>query len=286
MLNIIGKKHIFITLSALLALASLASILFFGLKPGIDFAGGVAWQIKFFGEAPSQERLAVIASEGTVIPQENGVFLIRLKELDEAAKESLLSEFRSVGELEELQFQNIGPVIGNELRRKAIWAFGLVLALISIYVAFAFRKVSKPVSSWKYGIIALVTLFHDAVIPAGLFALLGYFIGAEIDTNFVVAILVVMGFSVHDTIVVFDRIRENIKNSKGAGDFNNLVNASVNQTLSRSINTSLTLVIAIIALLFFGPVNLQNFLIVILAGTLVGTYSSIFLASPLLTIWR
>lgn len=287
MLNIIGKKFIFLIISVILVAAAAIVIVAFGFKSGIDFSGGVSWQIVFLEKVPNQAEIAKAFPGAIITPQSDGHFLIRLKEITEAERKTKIVELgKSFGKIEELQFQNIGPVVGEELRRKALWAFGLVLAAISLYVTMAFRKVSKPVSSWKYGIITLTTLFHNAIIPAGLYALLGHFLNAEIDTNFVVAILVVMGFSVHDTIVVFDRIRENLKTAKGGPDFNQVVNVSVNQTLARSINTSLTLVLTLVAFLLFGPTALQFFILTILVGTVVGTYSSIFVASPLLTLWR
>ncbi len=298
-MNIIGKKYIFLIFSGTMVLLSIAAIAFFGLKPGIDFTGGVAWELKFLERAMTRDELREPLAgqfnipDVTVIPQnDNASFLIRAKNISEEQRQIVLQGLTTkFGKVEELQFQNIGPSVGNELRQKAIMAFGLVLLGISLYVAFAFRKVSRPVSSWKYGIITLLTLFHDAVIPAGMFAVLGKLLGAEVDTNFIVAILVVMGFSVHDTIVVFDRIRENLRLSFGksageAADFNGLVNRSVNETMARSINTSLTLVLTLLALYFFGPIALKYFILVILVGTIFGTYSSIFVASPLLTLWQ
>lgn len=287
MVNIIGKKYIFLAISGLLILASIFSIYYFGLKPGIDFVGGVAWQLKFTEQFPSKEELAGIFKDAIITPQNEGQFLVRLKTITEEERKKISEDLtKKFGAVEELNFQNIGSVVGSDLRQKAVWAFALVLLMISLYVAFAFRKVSQPVSSWKYGIITLVTLFHDALIPTGLYAILGKFFNAEVDTNFIVAILVVMGFSVHDTIVVFDRIRENLKTAKlDKSDFNELVNQSVNQTIARSINTSLTLVLTLIALIFLGPPTLQYFVLTILVGVVVGTYSSIFVASPLLTLW-
>lgn len=288
MRNIIGKKYIFLSISGLLVLASIFSIYYFGLKPGIDFAGGVAWQIQFNDQKPERGQMEEIFPSAIITPQADSQYLIRLKELSDADHKLKLEELnKKFDSVEELNFQNIGSVVGDDLRKKAIWAFVLVLTTISLYVAFAFRKVSKPVSSWKYGIITLVTLFHDALIPTGLYAVLGKLFNAEVDTNFVVAILVVMGFSVHDTIVVSDRVRENLRMSKAEGaDFDVLVNNSVNQTIARSINTSLTLVLTLLALLFLGPITLQFFVLTILVGVVVGTYSSIFIASPLLTIWK
>lgn len=288
MLNIIKYKFVFLAASGILLVASVAALGVFGLKPGIDFSGGVAWELKFADKMPTREELITAFPLSIVTPQDNGGFLIRLQELSDVSRKKGLQDLgKKYGSVEELQFQNIGPAVGEDLKQKAIWAFALVLLAISLYVAFAFRKVSRPVSSWKYGVITLVTLFHDALIPAGLFAVLGYFLHLEVDTNFVVAILVVMGFSVHDTIVVFDRIRENLRISGGdKADFNGLVNVSINQTLARSVNTSLTLILTLIALYFLGPATLQYFILMILVGTIFGTYSSIFVASPLLTLWR
>ncbi len=189
--------------------------------------------------------------------------------------------------MEELNYETIGPAVGNELRGKAAWAFLGVLIAISLYIAFAFRHVSRPVSSWKYGFVTLATLFHDAVIPLGIVAYLGHAQGVEVNTNIVVAILVIIGFSVHDTIVVFDRIRENIRLEKSSSfGFGSLVNRSMNETMIRSINTSLTLMLTLTALLLFGSANLFYFVLVILIGVVMGTYSSIFVASPLLVLWN
>ena len=164
-------------------------------------------------------------------------------------------------------------------------AIVFVLVGISLYIAFAFRKVSRPISSWKYGLVTLITLMHNVAIPAGMMAVLSRYYGVAIDTNFVVALLVVMGFSVHDTIVVFDRIRENIVRSRHDIGFNEIINRSVRETMRRSINTSLTLILVLLALYFMGPVSLKYFILTMLVGTTVGIYSSIFVASPLLTLF-
>lgn len=188
--------------------------------------------------------------------------------------------------IEERRFDSIGPSIGQELRNKAIVAIIVVLFGISIYISFAFRKTSRPISSWKYGIATVVALFHDIAIPTGFFAFWGHFTGSEIDSNFIVALLVVMGFSVHDTIVVFDRIRENLKKRAASENFEMVVNRSVNETLARSINTSLTVVLVLTALLLFGSHTIFNFVLILLVGVIVGTYSSIFIASPILVDWE
>ena len=193
---------------------------------------------------------------------EFGGNLLEISEPDHQAYFQKISA--KFGKADELRFEAIGAAVGTELRSKAITAFILVLVGISLYIAFAFRKVSRPVSSWKYGIITLVTLFHDALIPAGMMAVLGRLLNLEIDTNFIVAILVVMGFSVHDTIVVFDRIRENLHSAGfSKKPFGELVNDSVNQTMARSINTSLTLVLVLIAMFVLGSITLKYFILVI-----------------------
>ena len=280
--------------SGTLVLLSIFSIGVFGLKPGIDFTGGSLWQIKFLEKEINKEELSNFVktklelTDAIVIPQAENNFLIRSKEVDEVGHQKNLATLNNnLGKVEELRFETIGPSIGQELRNKAITAFILVLFSISVYVAFAFRKVSHPVSSWKYGIVTLISLFHDAIIPTGMIALFGRLFGVEIDTSFIVAILVVIGFSVHDTIVVFDRIRENLRTKDASKtDFSTLVNNSVNQTMVRSINTSLTLVLVLLGILFFGALSLKYFVLVILVGTIVGTYSSIFVASPLLVLWK
>lgn len=196
--------------------------------------------------------------------------------------------------LREKRFDTIGPTIGRELARRSLIAIALVILLIVSYIAWAFRKVSEPtalgrtagLASWKYGATTVIALVHDVLIPAGFFAAAGHFLGFEVDTLFVTAILTILGFSVHDTIVVFDRIRENLKKGARHGDFSTLVNDSVSQTLVRSINTSLTVALALVAVYLFGGATTKVFSLTLLIGIIVGTYSSIFIASPLLVTWQ
>lgn len=290
-MNIIKHRKIFLSISGILVLASVIAIAVFGFQPGIDFVGGTMWQIKLAtsdkGQAASEIKeffeKDLSVKNVTIFPAENNSFLVRLGHISEKEHQNYLSALKNkFGDIEELRFEGIGPTIGKELKQKAIWAIIMVMLGISLYIAFAFRKVSYPIKSWKYGTVTLITLFHDVMIPAGLLAILGKQLGIEIDTNFVVALLVVMGFSVHDTIVVFDRIRENLLLQKTRLDLPVIINNSVNQTFVRSINTSLTLVLVLLALFFFGPAVLKYFVLTILVGTTVGTYSSIFVASPLL----
>ena len=289
-MDVIKYKYWFIGFSGLLVVLALVSMAGYGFKPGIDFAGGTLWQVKFLDSNLDAETLkSFLSNQGLeeVLIRQGGQaneFNIRTKEISETAHQKMVNDLKSnFGNFEELSFSSIGPSIGLELRNKALLALVLVLVGISLYIAFAFRKVSEPVSSWKYGLVTLVTLFHDAIIPAGFFSFLGYQSGAEADTNFIVALLVIMGFSVHDTIVVFDRIRETLLNTKKKNDLADIINRSVNQTFARSINTSLTLVLVLLAMYFFGADSLKNFNLMILIGTIIGAYSSIFVASPLLT---
>jgi len=221
------------------------------------------------------------------------LFVLILKELNNLGqvkeekkdnKKSTTTEIVLTKNIEELRFDSVGPSIGQELTRKSFNAMFFVLLSIILYIAWSFRHVSKPVESWKYGASATIALVHDAVIVLGIFAVLGKFYDIEINTPFVAAILTVMGFSVHDTIVVFDRIRENLPKSEE--DFEGTVNVSLNQTLARSIITSGTVLLVLLSIYFFGGSSIKDFALALLVGIFFGTYSSIFLASPLLVIWE
>ena len=290
MINVISKRKYFLGISAILVLVSLVLIATLGLRQGIDLTGGTKWQFKFESEVSEESLRSVLASDMnvTIKTTGDGSFIVFLPLLDEESHQFYLNILREqFGDVTEESFSSIGPTIGLELRRRSMLAAIFVLLGISIFVTWAFRTVSKPVKSWKYGMVTLITLFHDVVIPTGLLAVLGWWQGVEIDTNFIVALLVVMGFSVHDTIVVFDRIRENLMINKGKKtSLGDIINYSVNQTLARSINTSLTLIVILVAILLMGPDSLFYFILTILVGTIVGTYSSVFVASPLLYLWR
>lgn len=189
-------------------------------------------------------------------------------------------------EIIEKRFESIGPVIGQELKRKSLWAIILVLIAIVLYIAWVFRKVSRPIASWRYGVVAIVALFHDLLIVLGIFSFLGHFYGVEIGLPFVAAILTILGYSVNDTIVVFDRTRENLISGCGEESFGEVVNQSLNQTITRSVNTSLTTLFVLLAIFMFGGASLKDFIIALMLGVIFGTYSSIFVASPLLVEWE
>ncbi len=294
-MNLIRHKNLFLSISGVVVLLSIISIVAFGFRQGIDFKGGTLWQLKISEERQNfkeiddflKENIKNVGEVRLSYNQTENIFIARFGVASEAEHQQFLKTvLAKYPAAKELSFESIGPSVGEKLRKNALIAIGLVLIGISLFIAFAFRKTSRPISSWKYGWVTLITLFHDIIIPAGLLAYLGYLGKVEIDSNFIVALLVVMGFSVHDTIVIFDRIRENLLHSRGQSDFAEIINTSVNQTIARSINTSLTLILVLLALFFFGPLTLKYFILTLLVGVTTGTYSSIFVASPLLLIWQ
>lgn len=289
---VVSYRKYFYALTIALTIASLGAIAFFGLNFGIDFKGGSLIDVTYLEGRPDvslvREGLSRESFSGySIRPIGESGFLLRTPYLDEATHRDALKALSVSGKhtIIENRFDSIGPTIGRELRTKSALAIGLVILAIVCFIAFAFRKVSAPVASWKYGMIAIVALLHDVIIPTGAFALLGYFLGTEIDALFVTALLVVLGFSIHDTIVVFDRVRENLRvNSEHSKKepFEETVGKSIAQTFNRSINTSLTTVISLLVLYFVGSVATKDFSLALIIGITAGTYSSIFLASPLL----
>ncbi len=290
---IIKHRKIFYTISGIFFGLSVLALLLWGLKPGIDFTGGALLELEYRVSRPEVGVLQQLVADlklGNVVFQpsgDRGLFL-RLRDISEEEHQSLLAAL-SLGKpvdatLVQKQFDSVGPVIGKELARKSWIAIVLVVLVIIIFIAAAFRKVSRPVSSWVYGAVAVIALIHDVTIPAGVFAILGHFKGVEIDILFVSALLTILGFSVQDTIVVFDRTRENLK--KGIKrSFEETVNASLMQVVGRSIKTSTTIVLVLLALLVFGGETTKYFALALTLGMIFGTYSSIFLASPMLVSW-
>ena len=208
---------------------------------------------------------------------------MNLEHIDNETHDKILENLqKKFGAFTENRFTTIGPVVGETLKRRAVLAVIIAMIVIVLYIAFAFRKVPKRVSPWKFGVCAIVALFHDVLIPVGIFAVFQF----EVDALFITAILTVLGFSVHDTIVVFDRIRENLKYQSRDETFAHVANKSMTQTMARSINTSVTTLIALLALLLFGSASIFHFVLVLVIGITVGTYSSIFIASPLLVMWQ
>ena len=287
--KIIQKKNIWLAISGVLFVIFLAAMLAWGLKLGIDFTGGSLLEVSFKGSRPTVARVEAGLAElklSSLIVQPAGEQDLQLKfqETSEEVHQSVLAKLNRLAPAEELRFESVGPSIGQELKTKSLYAIFFVLVAVLIYISYVFRKVSKPVASWKYGLSAIIAMFHDAVITVGVFAVLGHVYGTEINTAFVAAVLTVLGYSVHDSIVVFDRIRENLP--KSDLDFPGTVNMSLNQTLGRSINTSLTTLLVLTSIVLFGGATIRPFALALAIGIFIGTYSSIFFASPLLVVWE
>jgi preprotein translocase subunit SecF len=287
---IVKYKKIFIGISVFLVVLSLSALFVFGLNVGIDFKGGALTEVVYKTVRPEQIDLNKKLENlnlGSVLLQPTGDlgYILKTRDLNDS-EHALLLKTLGGDTLTEVSFNSIGPSVGMELTRKAIVAIILISLAIICFIAFAFRKVSKPVSSWKYGLIAIVTLMHDVTIPVGIFVVLSHYYGAELDTLFVVAVLTILGLSVSDTIVIFDRIRENLRNQSAVNkiNFSEIVGHSLDQSFVRSICTSLTVILVLLALFFFGPVTTKYFALMLTAGMFFGTYSSIFLASPLLVL--
>ncbi len=290
MLNIIGNRKYYFIFSSVLIGLSLLALAAWGLRLSIDFTGGAISEIAFDvrpDKAAVEDALRDLDMGNKVItPSGNNEFIIKTKTLDEETHQKMVSAVKAkFSDAKELKFDSIGPVIGTELKTKAIWAVLTGILGIGLYVSWAFRKVSRPVSSWKYGVVSVLALFHDTIIPIGVFSYLGRYLGVEVDIAFIAAILTILGYSINDTIVVFDRTRENLI-KHNIKDFEQVVNKSVNQTLIRSFNTSLTVIIVLFALYIFGAESLKYFALAMIIGVTVGTYSSVFIASPLLVEWQ
>ncbi len=290
MTNIMKYKIFYFIFSLIIILPGLYYFLTSGLKLGIDFTGGALIEYRFDKSINSEELKQTILKDGIEVSQvtssgEN-TYIIRTKPLEQNELDNLkINLGKKYGKIEEKRVENVGPVIGAELRQKALMALLVASLAIVLYITYSFRKVPKPLSSWRFGVAAVVALIHDVLVMVGVFAILGKFLGVEIDTLFVTALLTVIGFSVHDTIVVFDRIRENsIKHM--SKKFLEIANLSVIQTLGRSLNTSLTIVFVLIALLLFGGETTKWFVVALLIGIISGTYSSIFNATALLVWWE
>jgi preprotein translocase subunit SecF len=305
MFKIIQKRKIYYALSLTLVSLSIIVIAVWGIKLGIDFTGGSLMEINFGEEdkIPQKQEITETLAEfdlGGINVQQTGEtgLILRFKSVDEETHQKMLTALREKFSSEnseqpkektevfvEERFESIGPVIGAELKRKSVWAIGLALIAIVLFVAWAFRKISRPVPSWKYGMIAIIALVHDVLITLGIFAVLGHFLNVEINTPFVAALLAILGYSVNDTIVVFDRIRENLIHCS-AETFEKMVNKGVNETLVRSFNTSLTTLFVLLAIFLFGGETIKYFSLTLICGVVLGTYSSIFIASPLLVSWQ
>jgi preprotein translocase subunit SecF len=284
---IVKYKSFFISIAVAMVIGSAFMVSHFGIKKGIDFTGGTVVEIKAT-KAFEVLPVSVLEEQGvkSFTTGEDTYKFISQKSYEETAIILSSALNKTSNPYVETQINTVGPTMGKEMTKKAAIAIVIVVLAILGFIAFAFREVSLPISSWKYGVIAMVTTIHDIIIPVGVYAFLSAKQGAEIDALFVVALLTVMAVTISDKIVVFDRIRENLKLSGAKKDFEDIVGVSLAQTFTRSINTSLTTVLSLVALYFFGPESTKFFSLTLMVGIVVGTYSSIFVASPLLTIWN
>lgn len=294
MIDIVGKKNIYFAISLLVMVPGIVALFLWGLQLSIDFTGGTRLQYHIASEnaqkAKSELQKIIQLTGGTLVgPIQNtqkDVYTIRMKSVNKTQYQNiqkLLSARYPTGR--EISFETVGPVIGSETTVNAFKAVGVAILLIVLYIAWSFRGVPKPASSWRFGVCTVVALLHDVIVLVGIFAILGHFYGVEIDSLFITAVLTVIGFSVHDTIVVFDRIRENLR-KMGNVSFGTVVNESIVQTLNRSLNTSLTTLLVLFTLFLFGGESIRWFVVALLIGILSGTYSSIFNAAPLLVVWE
>lgn len=283
MISITKYKALFIGIALAMIAGSFATISIFGLKQGIDFTGGTIIDLDFASSSP---KFLLDADLKDVASYDSGDGSIRL--VSSRSYDDLIVEVRQVAATGTLPFaekavNTVGPTLGAEMKKKALIGIAVAILAILAFIAFAFRHVSQPVASWKYGLIAIVTLLHDIVIPTAVYSYLSHLLGLQVDTLFVVALLTILGISISDKIVVFDRIRENLKSGSHKA-FNEVVDISLRQTFTRSINTSVTVVLALLALFVYGPESTKYFSLILMIGMVVGTYSSIFVASNLLTL--
>ena len=292
MLNIIGKKNWYFLISLLIIIPGIISMFLWGLRLSIDFTGG-SRIILLFDKVVNQQTQNIVRDtfdkekiEIVTIQPSDKRLIIRTKPINEREDANLLKKLKSkLVSVKQDEFETIGPSVGSEITMNALKAILLASVLIVLYIAWSFRSVPKPTSSWRFGICAVIALFHDILVLIGVFSLLGHFAGVEVDSLFVTALLTVIGFSVHDTIVVFDRIRENLRRTIDV-PFPQIVNDSILQTLVRSLNTSLTAILVLFTLLIFGGSTIHWFIVALLIGITSGTYSSIFNAAPLLVAWH
>lgn len=292
-MNILGKKkYWYFIISLIIIIPGLISLFLYGLNLSIDFTGGSRLTFVFAKGVNNTQVLHVknvLVSNKiklqTLEKSGNSIF-IRTASIDEKQDVKIISELKQkAGDFKQTDYETVGPVMGGETTLNALKGLLVASLLIVLYITWTFRKIPKPASSIRFGICAIIALIHDVLVLLGVFSIFGHFFNVEVDSLFVTAILTVIGFSVHDTIVVFDRIRENLKRA-GSENFEEVVNDSILQTLDRSLNTSLTVVLVLSALLLFGGDSIRWFVVALLIGVISGTYSSIFNAAPLLVVWQ
>jgi len=291
--HLASRRHIYYLISLIVLIPGIISLAVWGLRLGIDFTGGTLWEVQFQQSITTEQIRGILNQNGIeggtvqISSQDgtNNVALIRIPELGEASeqKQAIEQDFTNeIGTYTELDFSTVGSSVGTSIRNRSLLAVVLASVAILLYIAYAFRNTQNPA---LYGIAAIIGMVHDILVVLGIFAILGEFFDVEIDALFVTAVLTIIGFSVHDTIVVFDRIRENLAN-RVEPTFEGIVDYSLAQTIVRSLNTSMTVVFTLLALYLFGGASTKNFVLALLIGVISGTYSSIFNASQILVSWE
>ena len=288
-MNIVGHRKLWFAISIIMIVPGTIALALWGLQPGIDFTGGQ--ELELTGSRDQTQVQELVAKSGvkdiTVTTSGSQNLLVRYSDKDIGDSQEIHNEIKSLlaeNGISEVSFSSVGPSVSKDITRNAGIAVALAALAIIIYIAFAFRNTPPPVSPWSFGFTAIIAVLHDTLLVLGIFAILGHFFGVEVDSLFVTAVLTVIGFSVHDTIVVFDRIRENLRRYNKP--FEEVVNDSILETFTRSINTSLTVLVVLLAFYLFGGQSIKYFILALLIGIISGTYSSIFNASPLLVLWE
>ncbi len=288
MINFLKYRKFYYLFSGLLILVSLGGLIVFGLNPGIDFKGGTILELEFEQRPENsviREKLAQFdLGEVTVQPAGQDNVILRFKDIDEKTHQEIISALNEISKAEEIRFENIGPIMSKEMRSKTLILIFFSVLTMFVYMAIAFRKIPPPISSWQFGMVSIITLFFDILIPLGLFAFLGKFYNVQFNIPIVTALLTILGYTMNDKVIVLDRTRENLLTSHET-DFEKLVNLSLNQVLSRSLSTGTCTLLILLILFFFGGETLKYFSLTLFVGILVGTYSSLFLASPILVTW-
>jgi len=278
--------------SAGLTIIAVVLMVTFGLHFGADFKGGSVMELVFNDQRPSVDELGKVVgtvkgvSDVSVSPTGDKGALIRLNDVDEQVHQNILGAISGkFGKITENRFDSIGPIVGNDLKTKSIKAIIISLLAVVVYLAIVFRKLSSVLSPWALGLSAVAALVHDVLVPIGLFALLGHYLNIEITSIFVAAVLTILGYSISDSVVVFDRIRENVLRFGARENFGETVHKSIIQTLVRSLNTTFTVLLSLVAIFFFGGESIKYFALALIVGVFCGAYSSIFIASPILVWW-
>lgn len=292
-MNITALRRIWFSISAAALLVSLTVIGVFGLNLGLDFTGGARWDLQFEEEVSMSELnnffldRSELTQEVTIQPSTDNTYLITIEDLPDDSIQTIRNDLTAqIGAYEQTSFRKVDATIGQSFKQKSLYAIATALIGIILFVAFAFRKIPAAVNPWRFGGVAIAALFHDILIVLGIFVVLGALLDVELDLPFITALLATLGFSVNDTIVILDRVRENIRLQKASENFEDTVEKSVQQTLWRSLNTSVSTLLPLLALLYFGAESIFFFVLALTIGIVIGTYSSIFLAAPLLVEWK